>query len=200
MAPADRTTLVCPDCGASNRGGEKSCFLCGQSLETTWTTSRAGARESSAPDTYAGHAKRSGAANAFSERRPTFQISSLMLLIAVIAVCAGVWRAGSAMGITLAVAVLPALLYTNYVAFESATAGRPMDVFEKVGSFVAALAGVVVVGLAAVIAFCMTCFPAGIVSRNIAVGLVIGGTAAIAAAAFVTRSLLSRRRGARWGR
>jgi hypothetical protein len=191
---------ACPDCGAANRAGEKFCFLCGQSLDTTWTKSRAGARESSAPRAYAARPKQSGAADAFSGGRPTFQISSLMLLIAVIAVCAGAWHAGTVAGLALVVAVVPALLYTTFVAFESAAAGRPMAVVEKVGSFVVALAGVVLVGIAALIAFCVTCFPAGIVTRNIGLGLVVGGTAGVAAAAYMTRSLLSRRRGAPWGR
>jgi hypothetical protein len=152
------------------------------------------------PGAYAERDKQSGARDTVSGGGPAFQISSLMLLIAVIAVCAGVWRAGAGWGFALAVAVMPALVYTTFVAFESAAAGRPMDVIEKVGSFIAALAGVVVVALAALIAFCMTCFPAGIVSRNVGFALAIGGTAAIAAAAYMTRVLLRRSRGAPWGR
>jgi hypothetical protein len=193
-------SVVCPDCGAANRSGEKFCFLCGQSLETTWTKSRAGAHESSAPRTYGQRAKRNASADAFSVGGHTFQISSLLLLVAVIAVCAGAWRAGTLAGFALVVAVLPALLYTTFVAFESSAAGRPMAVVEKVGSFIAALAGVVVIGIAAVIAFCATCFPAGILSRNLGVGLAIGGTAGVAAAVYMTRSILSRSRGAPWGR
>jgi hypothetical protein len=123
-----------------------------------------------------------------------------MLLIAVIAVCAGVWHAGRVQGIALTVVALPALCYTTFAAFESAAAGRPMDVFDKVGSFVLALAGVGLGGLAAFIAFWVTCIPAAIASRNYEIGIVIGGTLGIAAAVYVIGRIISRSRQAPWKR
>jgi hypothetical protein len=200
MAASDRITLICPDCGAANRAGEKLCFLCGQSLETTWTKSRALARESIEPITHAAGTKRTGGAGAFSGERRTSQISSLLLLIAVIVVCAGVYRVDPVKGLGLGVVVVPALLYTVFAAFESRSAGKPMDVFDKVGSFVLALAGVALIGLAAFIAFWMTCIPAAIISKNFGIGIMIGGTVGIAVAAYMTGRILMRRRRAPWGR
>jgi hypothetical protein len=104
------------------------------------------------------------------------------------------------MGLGLGVMVVPALVYTVFAAFESRSAGKPMDIFDKVGSFVMALAGAVLVGLAAFIAFWMTCIPAAIVSKNFGIGIVIGGTVGIAVAAYMTGRILMRRRGAPWVR
>ena len=150
--------------------------------------------------TYAPRKARSAGGAAISGGRLASQISSLMLLIAVIAVCAGVWHAGRVQGIALAVVALPALCYTTFAAFESAAAGRPMDVFDKLGSFALALAGAGLVGLAAFIAFWITCIPAVIASRNYGIGIMIGGMVGIAAAAYVISRIVRRSRAAPWKR
>jgi hypothetical protein len=120
-----------------------------------------------------------------------------MLVIALVAICAGVWHELPGLGIVLAVAATPALLYTSIMAFKGAARGRPMDTIEKVGSFIGALAGVVVISLSALIAFGMTCFPVGLVAASAGppgfiVAFAVGGVAGLAAAAFVARALLIR--------
>jgi hypothetical protein len=123
----------------------------------------------------------------------------MLLVIAVIAVCLGVWQAQPVLGVIVAVIVLPALGYTSVIAFQSASKGRPMAVSEKLNRFLAALVGVVVILFAALVAFCMTCVPTGFIAMSAAgdqaliVALVVGGIFAAAAAAGVTYLLLRRR-------
>jgi hypothetical protein len=130
--------------------------------------------------------------------RPTFHISSFLLLIALIALCLGVGRAQPVLGIGLAVVVLPAAVYTTIIAFRSAAAGRPMSIFEKLGRFGVAITGVMAIEFAALVAFCITCVPTGFVAMSagdngIIFASVIGGIAAVAAAVCMTYYLLTRK-------
>ena len=131
----------------------------------------------------------------------TFRISSLLLIIPVIAVCLAAGQVQPYAGIGLAVVVLPALGYTCVVAFKSAAAGKPMLVAEKVHTFGAAFLGVMVIEFAALVAFCMTCFPTGYIAFSaggatpaIVGAFVIGGLAGVAAGGWVTYFLLTRKR------
>jgi hypothetical protein len=173
---------VCPDCGALARAGETTCFLCGQRLggaESKQTIGLAATESPSAP-------------------WPTFHISSLLLLIALVALCLGVGHEEPALGIALAVVVLPAAGYTTVIAFRSAATGRPMSVFQKLWSFGGAMTGVMAIEFASLVAFCITCVPTGFVAmsageKGIIVAVVVGGIAAVAAGAFMTRYLLTMR-------
>jgi hypothetical protein len=131
----------------------------------------------------------------------TFRISSLLLIIAVVAVCLAAWQLQPYVGIEVAVVVLPALGYTCVVAFKSASAGKPMLVSDKVHMFWIALLGVVVIEFASLVAFCMTCVPTGYIALAVGglepgliVACVVGGLAAIAAGGWVTYFLLTRKR------
>jgi len=121
------------------------------------------------------------------------------MVIAVIAVCLGVAHENWGMGILLAIAVTPALLYTMIVAVKRKVRGRPMAVLEKVGTFLAAIVGVVVIAGSAVIAFFVTCIPAVAASRDSNIVAVTCYTAGVVTAAFVTYYLLFMR-GRRGGR
>ena len=65
----------------------------------------------------------------------TFQISSLLLVIAVIAVCLGIAHENIILGIILAVVVVPALVYTVVVAEKRSAGGSPMAVLDKAATF-----------------------------------------------------------------
>jgi hypothetical protein len=190
MTPEDSVVVICRDCGALARAGETTCFLCGRRL---------GAVDAAKETPQL-------AAVVRPTLRPTYHMSSFLLLIAVVAVCLGAGRDQPVLGIALAVVVVPAAAYTTIVAFRSAGTGRPMSVFEKIGSFAGAITGVLAIEFAALVTFCMTCIPAGFVTASagepgIIVAIVIGGTAAVAAAAAMTRYLLTRKsRLARKGR
>jgi hypothetical protein len=189
MAPGEKLAWLCPECGAANRVGETTCFLCGGRSGTDSRTAQAGAKPF---NPYAPPA-------VSVPLRPSFHISSMLLIIAVIAVCLGVWQAQPILGVIVAVIVLPALGYTSVIAFQSASKGRPLAVSEKLNRFLAALLGVVVILFAALVAFCMTCVPTGFIALNaggesgLIVALVVGGLFAAAAAVGVTYLLLRRR-------
>jgi len=205
MAPPDGIWFVCPQCGASNRPGATACFLCGYGLDTARPETRTAAPKSPASPTSAELVNPYAAPTTVFSPALTFRISSLLMVIAVIAVCLGVAHENLVLGIILVVAVTPALVYTIIVAAKSKARGRPMDVFEKVWSFLAALAGVVVIAVSAVIAFCMTCVPIGFATlpagrllrpgpdTDFIIALVAGGTAGVAAAAYMTYYLLTRK-------
>jgi hypothetical protein len=181
MAPGDRAEIVCPDCGAANRDGETVCYRCGQPLGA------ANAAKASA------HVARVLA----PASRRTFHISSLLLLIALIALCLGALRAQLVLGIVLSAVLLPAAVYTTIIASRSAATGTPMPLFEKLNRFGVAIAGTLVVEFAALVAFCITCVPVGFMAfseSGVIVACVVGGIAAIVAAVFVTRYLLTRKR------
>jgi hypothetical protein len=199
MAPPDPIGLDCPECGASNRAGDSLCFLCGHGLDTARPETRTGVPESPASPTSPELVNPYRAPTTMVSSALTFRISSLLMVIAVIAVCLGVVHENMLLGITLAVVVAPALVYTSIVAAKRKVRGRPMAVLEKVWTFLAAAAGVVLVALSAVIAFFVTCIPVSIGTvraggLGFIIGLVTGGTAAVAAAACVTYLLLTRNR------
>ena len=199
MALADPSAVICPECGASNRAGETACFLCGRGL---------GTKAPALPD--AGKPFNPFAPpTTYSSMRPTFRISSLLLIIAVIAVCLGVWQAQPILGACVAAVVVPALGYVCVIAFKSGSVGKPMAALEKLNSFAAAMMGVVVIEFAALVAFCMTCVPTGYVAlvatnseTGLIVALVVGGLWAIAAGAYVTYWLITKKKpfSAKWGR
>ena len=91
------------------------------------------------------------------------------MVIAVIAVCLGVAHENLILGIILAVAVAPALVYTVIVAARSKARGRPMAVLDKVRTFLLAIVGVVVIAVSAIIAFFVTCFPGRLCHHRYAV-------------------------------
>ena len=117
MGRSDLIWFVCPECGAANRP-KNFCFLCGHDLDTGRLETTAGTPRSpisfTSPEPVNPYAPPpTGFSPAF-----TFRISSLLMVIAVFAVCLGVAHENLIMGIILAVAVAPALVYTVIVATE----------------------------------------------------------------------------------
>jgi hypothetical protein len=150
----------CPHCQAEVYWSEATqCWLCGQSLD------RPGPAVAPPPPP-------------MEPARRTFGLSSLMLVIALVAVCLGVYREVPGLGILLAILVTPALVRTSVVATRRKAGGRPMPPLDKVGVFAGTLAAVVVIGVSAIAAFAITCFPIGLAAfsmgRN---GGVLGVTA-----------------------
>jgi hypothetical protein len=159
-------SVVCPMCTAENRRGTARCFLCGQSLS--------GATEFVPSKPSAG-------------RQTTFRITSIMLLIALIAVVLGVFREAPGLAIPLAVAGTIALMRT--IVFAAGRPGPP-SVFDHMAVFLGTFVAVVVVAIAAVVSFFMTCLAVASGSKDLGAGLMIGGIVGVAvliglAAAFV---------------
>ena len=113
--------------------------------------------------------------------RRTVQLNTLMLLIALFAVCLGVLHEVAGLGILLIILVIPALGRTFAGARRREALGRSMSGAEKTLAFLGSLVVVAVLGLAASIAFLATCLPTGIAiseagheGHGIIVGVLVG--------------------------
>ena len=137
MSPLDSGSVVCPMCSAENRGGTARCFLCGQSLS--------GATEFVPPKP---------AAEPAAGWRPTFQINSMMLMIALIAVFLGLFH--EAPGIALAMAIPGTIALIRTFAVAGRRPGPP-SWDEHVAVFLGTFAAVVTVAIAAGVLFFATC-------------------------------------------
>ncbi len=187
-APQANVERACPECGASPmKGGH--CWLCGKALEPAAT---AAAEPPARP-----------------EHRSAFQFSlaSLMLFVTLCAVVLGAFSIAPIIGIGLAVLSTPALVWTAVSATRRRARGEPMSPGQKVGAFAAALGIVLVICIAAGIAFCGTClvwFLAGTsMGRRLdnlglwlGVGVIVGSIAALLVLFVAIRVILavSRRR------
>jgi hypothetical protein len=194
----DPWMVRCPGCGSFNIPTQIGCSRCGHRLDEgrspTSSADLGPERDKSGPavDLQPVPAARSAG-------RPTFRISSFLLVIALVAVCMGAGHEQPFLGIALAAVALPAAVYTSVIAFRRAAAGKPMAVVEKVRSFARALAGVLVITLAALTAFCATCTPIGFAVMNapgavpmgIVVAFVIGGISGISAGTYAAYSILT---------
>ena len=198
----------------SNRPRSTFCFLCGHGLDAARSEPIAGPPRSpisfSTPEPANPYEPLTidGAAEPTNPYAPpatdvttplSFQISSLLMVIAVIALCLGVARAELVVGIIVAVVVMPALVYTVIMVKKRSTRERPMAVADKVITFIVAIGGVMIVEFSSIVAFCMTCYPIGAVSfsANSGAGVIIalcaGGLAAVATAVYATYLLVFRK-------
>ena len=175
----------CSQCGAANSATAGSCWLCRISLV------RQAEPAAGAP---AAPARAAGAGR-------TFGLSSLMILVALIAVCLGVRRESPGLGIALAVVSTPAMVRTVFAARRREITGRPMSTGEKAVAFLGSIGVVVTVCAASGAAFVATCFPIGLATFNVSSGggggivlaFGLGILAAIAVAALLFRRLWPRK-------
>jgi hypothetical protein len=185
MESTDPPMFPCPNCRHENPRGSIHCAFCAHPLtekpaeldENPWSPPAA----------------------ADSSSR-TFTIGSLMLVIAVIAVCLGVTVAVPGLGVLLILAIVPASIRTLLAISSRRAAGKPLTVWEKFVVFAGSLAVVAAIGIGSFIAFVVTCFPVGFVSVSAAesmVGLVLAFVLGIVAAGFtgfyLVRNLWPRR-------
>jgi multisubunit Na+/H+ antiporter MnhB subunit len=170
MSPIGAGSVVCPMCAAENGRGAARCFLCGQSL--SGATESVPAKPSNEPE---------------AERRPTFQITSMMLLIALIAVFLGVFHEAPGLALLLAVPGTIALLRTFAVAGHRP---GPPSWFDHVAVFFATFMAVVTTALAAGVSFFVTCLAIGSGANNLGVGLILGGIVGVAVIIGLTAAFL----------
>ncbi len=102
------------------------------------------------------------------------------MLTTLVAVCLALFAAAPGLGITLAIAALPAFIRTAILASSREAAGKPLDPGRKVvlffGSLGTALVSSIVVTVASVGAFCAVCLTSGkeeIIPFAAIIGLVV---------------------------
>jgi hypothetical protein len=148
----------CPDCGAVNAPPAIFCWLCGRALPPSGD----GAERPAAPP----------------NSNVTFSLSSLMLVMTLIAVCLGAATIEPGFGIILAIAATPAVLRTMVLMkWERQRLGHSASILEKVLTFASSLLLLVVVGTASFAAFfvmCLAGFGAGGEVSAIGLGIVAG--------------------------
>ncbi len=135
-------TMTCASCGATNAVGRVKCFLCLRPMD-------AADEPSTSPPIAAGRPPQGAS---------TFGLSSLMLVIALVAVCLGVMREAPGLGIALAIAATPALIRTTGIVSRKKSRGRVLSTPEKLGVFLSSFGVIVTVGAAAGAAFFATCW------------------------------------------
>jgi len=140
--PVSAYELSCPYCGARNARGEASCWLCKQPLSAE------------------------AAANApilaeMVDARPQFALSSLLLVITLVCIAAGLAAAAPGLIIPLVIIVIPALI-RSFAA--SRAAGGQLSVGGRIANFLVSLGIVVAIWTAGLVAlfaaFVLICFGA----------------------------------------
>jgi hypothetical protein len=161
MSPLETGSVVCPMCKAENTRGASQCFLCDHSLS--------GATELVPPKPSAGPT---------AEWQPMSRTTAIMLLIVLMAICAGVFQV--APGIAVPVAVIGTIALIGTLAGAGDRRTRRPSVFDHVAVFLGALVAIVLVAIAAVAAFFVTCLVVVSGTNDGSAGLMIGGIAAVA--------------------
>ena len=176
----------CPNCGAARQAQESACWLCGfeEQKETVppWKP----------------------VPRAIPHNEGTFTITSMMLVITLIAICLGMGAVAPGLGILLGMLSLPAFIRTTLVVSRRQAAGRTIDSSSKVSLFLASLGTVIVAGIAAFVVFFGTCIAAcfgamaleqkgaGFGGGLFFVMLIIGGCLGMASGIFVMWSIWRR--------
>lgn len=182
MDSTEPRMVVCPSCGGENLARFDRCFLCDQPL----APGKAGAENPWAAPAV--------------ELKPssrTFTLGSLMLVIALIAVCLGVLVEVPGLGVILLLIATPALIRTLVAVSRRKAAGQPLLWWEKLAVFAGSVGVVTAIGLGALIAFVLTCFPVGFMAmqsnfQQSQGGLLLAIGIGIGAAAFVGFALIRR--------
>lgn len=140
----------CPGCGAENDPGRASCWLCAEPVGL-------GPGAPSAPTALVPPVP----------LQRTFTLSSLFLVMTLIAVCLGVAVQVPGLGIPLAILCTPALIRTMLIRSRRRAKGRSMTAGDKVLAFLGSLAVVTTIAVAAGGAFVAVCFSLGLASFSI---------------------------------
>ena len=140
------TWLVCPRCGAQNRPSVAACFLCGQTLGRPVAAS---AESTGLPPTSVAP-ELDDRWTAATPKKPDragqpYRIETLLLAIALIAVCLGVMYEAPGLGIPLAIVSAIAMARMKFVASRRRDEKRELTVNEKVGVFLATFAMTVLI-------------------------------------------------------
>ena len=133
---AGQLLFACEHCGAANGPNRTHCWLCHEPL-----------RGASGSVTKAPVAPVS-----------SFSLASLFLVVTLISVCLGVATVAPGLIVPLVIVVTLALIRTVAATSRHKSVGEGRDVLQKVSSFFVSVGVVLLVGLAALIAFNIACW------------------------------------------
>jgi hypothetical protein len=120
----------------------------------------------------------------------TFRIGSLLVWIALIAVCLGAFRENIALGILATISFVPPAIWTSIRSGSRRAEGRPMNIVDQLQTFSIALFGTWGIVFSSSVAFCVTCFGAGITTNSFGFALALGVVVAVGIAAWLTHLII----------
>src|SRR4051794_17612604 len=150
MEQAGNPPILCPHCRAENAPELEVCSTCGRSLALVIDSPYDPPKSALEPTP-----------------RATFRISSLMLIIGVVAVCLGLLREVPGLFVLLLILSVPALGRTVAGMSRRREKGVAMNWNDKAWMFAASLGVVSLILLASVASFVVTCFPTGLVAFSV---------------------------------
>jgi len=149
--------MYCGDCGAENAPGRAACWLCFKPLLVPPSVSQASpgsvVTAELVPPTGTSVVPRAGSPSSFN-------LSSLMLVVTLAAVCFGVFRAAPGLAVLLLIVVAPALFRTFVSGVRRKERGEKFGTAEKVLAFAGSLGIMLLIAVAAGISFFATCWVA----------------------------------------
>ncbi len=144
--PSAAEPIWCGACGAENASPRGACWLCGVALRET-----AGEGE-----------------NFYAPPRPTaedlapsFSLSTLLLVMTLIALCLGVGAIAPGIAVVLVILSVPALVRTSGILHRRQRAGQPPTLETKLRLFLASFGIVTAIGAASAIGFFAVCLGGG---------------------------------------
>ena len=142
MSSSSPDSPRCPECGAASPCRSDRCWLCGAALPV----------EAGSPGTTA-----TTAAEAVAK---TFSLSSLFLVMTLVAVGAGVFAAAPGLGILFVILATPALVRTMVVTSRQKTSGIATTPSQKIAAFLGSVGVVLLVILSIGVALFTACWTA----------------------------------------
>jgi hypothetical protein len=148
--PADSSSKVsrCATCRATQLPGAERCWLCGEPVS--------GSAEGTATGVSPTAVQQPASVPAAS-----FSLSTLMLFVTLVSVVCGVISIAPGVGIALGLILLPVLAQTAILAHREEELGHALRPGDKIMLFFGSLGLVAIAGIAAAIAFGVTCFVGG---------------------------------------
>lgn len=173
MPEPEPILFSCIGCGALNPPDARACSGCGHVFGGPDLLAPAGP----GPILPAPRPRPGNPSAAPVARGPGLQISTVMLLVALVAVCVWGFTIHTGWGILVSLGVIPASTQVALLTARGRREGRPLPIGDKVGLFF--LFGVLTYRSAcvAMAAFALACVPIGLVSDNIPVTFLGGGLA-----------------------
>jgi hypothetical protein len=148
--------LRCPQCGAARDAAAVRCWLCHAAVPAedprgreSFSADDFAASQSCGPKTTPDPGAAAG---------QQFSIATILLVTTLIAVCLGVFRISPGFGLAVIAFAVPALIRTFVVGVQHQRVGQRLSIGDKLTAFVASLGIMVLIGIAAVVAFQIACW------------------------------------------